>query len=228
MVYNCINNILSLFYPDHCQLCGAEATDGLCAGCRRELPHNRHACRQCGLPLETDAVCGACQRHPPAVDHSLIPFLYSAPIDRLIGQFKFSAKLPQGRLLARLLEQHLACQATLPDLLVPVPLHPARMRQRGFNQALELAKPLSRRFRIPIDHRSCRRTLQTRPQHELKQRQRRRNIRGAFQVTVPLTARHVALIDDVVTTGNTVNEVARVLKQAGVARVDVWAVARTP
>lgn len=230
MVYNCINNILSLIYPDHCQLCGAPTIEGLCVGCRQELPHNRHACRQCGLPLalEVDSVCGSCQRRPPAVDRSLIPFLYAAPVDRLIGQFKFSAKLPQGRLLSRLLEQHLERQTSMPDLLIPVPLHPARLRQRGFNQALELAQPLSHQFGIPIDHRSCRRILQTRPQRELKKQQRKRNIRGAFQVNGPLTASHVALVDDVVTTGSTVNELAKRLKLAGVTRVDVWAVARTP
>jgi len=230
MVYHCIKNILSLLYPDHCQLCNAPATDGLCAGCRQELPHNHHGCGQCGLPLTLaqEAVCGHCLQHPPAVDRSLIPFLYTTPIDQLIGQFKFSAKLPQGRLLSRLLGEHLERHATLPDLLIPVPLHPTRLRQRGYNQALELARPLSRRFGIPLEQRSCRRILQTRPQRELKKHQRKRNIRGAFQITGPLAATHIALVDDVVTTGCTVNELARHLKQAGVARVDVWAVARTP
>lgn len=230
MVYNCINNILSLIYPDYCQLCNAPATDGICAGCRQELPYNHHSCRQCGLPLTTnrEAVCGRCLRHPPAVDRSLIPFLYTTPIDRLIGRFKFSAKLPHGRLLSRLLQVHLEQYATMPDLLIPVPLHPSRLRQRGYNQALELARPLSRHFGIPLDFQSCRRILHTQPQSKLKKRQRKRNIHGAFQVTGPLPATHVALVDDVVTTGSTVNKLARHLKRAGIARVDVWAVARTP
>ncbi len=230
MVYNCLNFILSWLYPDLCQLCDAPAFEGLCEGCRQELPHNHHACRQCGLPLTPgqETVCGHCLRQPPALDHSLIPFLYSPPIDRLIGGFKFSAKLPQGRLLSRLLGDYLEQHAEMPDLLLPVPLHPARLRQRGYNQALELAKPLSRRFHIPIDHRSCRRVRPTRPQSTLKKRQRRRNIRGAFQIIRPIAAKHVALVDDVVTTGGTVNELARQLKLAGIARVDVWAVARTP
>ncbi|WP_260292735.1 ComF family protein [Sedimenticola hydrogenitrophicus] len=230
MVYSCINNILSLLYPDHCRLCDAPARAGLCAGCREELPYNAQGCRRCGLPLTLgrELVCGHCLQHPPAVDRSLIPFLYAAPIDRLIGQFKFSGRLAQGRLLSRLLGDHLERQATLPELLIPVPLHPSRLRQRGYNQALELARPLGRRFAIPLDHQSCSRIRHTRPQHALNKHQRRQNIRGAFQVSQPITARHVALVDDVVTTSNTVNELARQLKRAGVARVDVWAVARTP
>ncbi len=230
MVYKCLNNILSLLYPDHCQLCDAPATDGLCAPCRDDLPYNRHACIQCGLPLPQplEVVCGSCQQQPPPVDRSWIPFLYAAPVDRLISQFKFSEKLPQGRLLSRLLEQQLPRRLPLPELLIPVPLHGDRLRQRGYNQALELAKPLGRRFGIPVDHRSCQRIVQTRPQHALRKQQRARNMRGAFRITRPLAARHVALVDDVVTTGNTVNELARQLKRAGVARVDVWAVARTP
>ncbi|AKH20690.1 ComF family protein [Sedimenticola thiotaurini] len=230
MVYSCIKNTLSLLYPDHCQLCDAPATEGLCTPCREDLPYNRHPCPQCGLPLSQplEVLCGSCQQQPPAVDRSWIPFLYAAPVDRLISQFKFSERLPQGRLLSRLLAEYLTQRIDRPDLLIPVPLHPDRLRQRGYNQALELARPLGRRFGIPLDHRSCQRTLKTRPQHALKRRQRESNIRGAFRVVRPLTVRHVALVDDVVTTGNTVNELARQLKQAGVARVDVWALARTP
>lgn len=230
MVYKWQKNILSLLYPDHCQLCDAPATEGLCPSCREDLPYNRHACIQCGLPLPQplEVVCGNCQQKPPPVDRSWIPFLYAAPLDRLIGQFKFSEQLPRGRLLSRLLEQQLPAALPMPELLIPVPLHPDRLRQRGYNQALELAKPLARRLGIPIDHRSCQRTVQTRPQHALQKQQRARNLRGAFRIIRPLAARHVALVDDVVTTGNTVNELARQLKRAGVVQVDVWAVARTP
>lgn len=230
MVYNCINNILSLLYPPHCQLCDAPVNSGLCDGCRDELPSNRYGCHRCGLPLPTagQPLCGRCLRRPPAVDLSLIPFLYAPPIDRLIGAFKFSGQLTKGRLLSQLLTAHLERQPALPQLLIPVPLHPSRLRQRGFNQALELAKPLGRHFAIPLDRHSCQRIRPTPPQHQLKQRQRRRNIRAAFHIVRPIAADHVALVDDVVTTGSTVNELARCLKRAGVARVDVWALARTP
>lgn len=237
MVYNCIINTLSLLYPEHCQLCNAPAGAVLCPGCRQELPLNHHPCRRCGLPLTGESVCGHCLRYPPAVDRSVIPFLYVTPIDRLIGEFKFSGRLVRGRLLSRLLTEQLELQLVqrgahperpMPELLIPVPLHPARQRQRGYNQALELARPLARHFGIPLDHRSCQRTRPTQPQHMLKKRQRRDNILGAFQIRRPIAARHVALVDDVVTTGGTVNELARRLKQSGIPRVDVWAVARTP
>ncbi|WP_428624052.1 ComF family protein [Sedimenticola sp.] len=230
MVYNCTNNILSLLYPAPCLLCDTPAQDAICPDCQADLPHNRHSCRCCGLPLTLadEATCGHCLAHPPAVDRSFIPYLYAAPIDQLIGRFKFSGQLAQGRLLSRLLADHLRQRAEMPDLLIPVPLHPQRLRQRGYNQALELAKPLARQLGLALDHQSCRRIQPTPPQHELKKHQRKRNIRGAFQVTRTPAVNHVALVDDVVTTGSTVNELAKCLKQRGVARVDVWAVARTP
>jgi ComF family protein len=115
-----------------------------------------------------------------------------------------------------------------PQLLIPVPLHPGRLRERGYNQALELARPLSRRLAIPLDYLSCRRTRPTQAQSELPMKERRKNVRGAFQVKGEIPARHVALIDDVVTTGSTVTELTRLLKRHGVRRVQVWTLARTP
>ena len=114
----------------------------------------------------------------------------------------------------------------MPELLLPVPLHPKRLRERGFNQALEIARPLGRRFQIPVEARACRRIRATRPQSELALAERRGNLRGAFAVRGALTARHLAIVDDVVTTGATVSALARVLLRQGVQRVDVWAVAR--
>ena len=116
----------------------------------------------------------------------------------------------------------------LPERLLPVPLHPARLRQRGYNQSLELARPLSRQLDIALDRSCFQRILNTPPQADLPRRQRLHNLRGAFRLSPPPEARHVALVDDVVTTGSTVNELARLLLRAGVQRIDVWAVARTP
>jgi ComF family protein len=116
----------------------------------------------------------------------------------------------------------------LPDVIMPVPLHPSRLRERGFNQALELAKPIGREFDIPIDTKSCKRIKATATQSTLDKKIRIKNMRGAFEIVQPLDCKHLVLIDDVVTTGTTVNELAKILKANGVQRVDVWALARTP
>ncbi|MCW8890047.1 MAG: ComF family protein [Sedimenticola sp.] len=115
-----------------------------------------------------------------------------------------------------------------PELLIPVPLHPNRIKHRGFNQALELASVIGRELAIPVDHKHCRRLCDNTPQAGLNKLQRRSNIRGAFEIKNGLNVSHIALVDDVVTTGSTVNELARQLKKTGIQRIDVWAIARTP
>jgi ComF family protein len=136
--------------------------------------------------------------------------------------------LGQGRLLGTLLTRALQqAGAPYPELLLPVPLHPARLRERGFNQAVEIARPLAQALGLPLDLNSCQRRRATAPQAGLEAIERRRNIRGAFALTRPLPARHLALIDDVVTTGSTVAELTRLLKRAGAERVEVWALAKT-
>jgi ComF family protein len=145
-----------------------------------------------------------------------------------VGGAKFRARLNLIRLLGQCLALSLRERgAVMPELIIPVPLHPARQRERGYNQALELARPLSRELSIPVDAKSCVRVQATAPQAGLEGKARRRNVRGAFRVSLAPPANHVALLDDVVTTGSTVAELAKVLLKAGVGRVDVWAVART-
>lgn len=234
MVYNCIDVIQRLVYPDFCRLCGAaDARDGLCPGCRGDLPRNRHCCPRCALPLPPDIdatiPCGDCLREPPPFDHSRVPFLYGYPLDRLIGSLKFGHQPGHARVLAALLAQQLeSLPLEPPQRLIPVPLHPRRQRRRGFNQATELARHLGRRLGIPVDARSCRRVLATPSQSGLDRDHRRRNLRGAFRLTRPLPYHHLALLDDVVTTGATTAELARLLRRAGVGRIQVWALARTP
>lgn len=145
-----------------------------------------------------------------------------------MGGLKFQGSLHQGRLLGELLVRSLQARALpRPELLVPVPLHSGRIRARGYNQALEIARWVARALALPLDSASCRRMRATAAQSDLPLEERRRNIRGAFTLVRPLGVRHVALLDDVVTSGATVSELTKVLKRAGVARVDVWAVART-
>ena len=217
--------------PWRCLLCGAPGADGidLCRDCAAELPRNRSCCARCALPLPAPAaLCGRCQRHPPPWDAAWAPFRYGWPLDRLESRYKFGRDLAAGRTLAVLWQREPAA-AERPTLIVPVPLHRARLRQRGYNQALELARPVARHAGIALRSDVLQRTRATSAQTELDALGRRRNVRGAFglRAGVSLPA-HVAILDDVMTTGATLAECARVLKRAGVARVDVWALARAP
>ncbi len=122
--------------------------------------------------------------------------------------------------------QRLQAETPLPELIIPVPLHHARYRSRGFNQAIEISRPLSATLKIPMDNHAVKRIINTSSQSELHAKERHKNIRGAFQVKKAINAKHIAIIDDVITTGSTVTELAKVLKRAGVKRVDVWSFAR--
>lgn len=233
MVYNWLQFMRLLAYPPTCTLCGAAGNGerDLCLGCQRDLPHNHHACRHCALPLPdtapTNSLCGQCQKKPPKFDRCLAALRYEHPLDHLISGLKFRDKLVYGRLLSGLLKDFLEQQLhELPELLIPVPLHPSRLKERGFNQALELTRPLSKHFGIPVDIQSAIRNRATAPQSGLDKKERRRNIRGAFELKGKLKARHIAIIDDVVTTGNTVNELTRILRRGGANRVEVWTVGR--
>jgi ComF family protein len=173
------------------------------------------------------ALCGACQRKPPPWDAAWAPFRYGWPLDRLEARYKFGRDLAGGRTLAELWRR--APAPALPLLILPVPLHRARLRQRGYNQALELARPLGRALGVPVRHDALLRSRATAAQTELDASSRRRNVRGAFVLSGGAALPpHVALLDDVMTTGATLAECTRVLKRAGVARVDVWALARAP
>ena len=217
--------------PLRCLLCGAAGADGvdLCRDCAAELPRNRVCCARCALPLPAAALlCGRCQRRPPPWDAAWAAFRYGWPLDRLEARYKFGGDLAAGRALA-LLWQREPGVIDPPALLLPVPLHAGRLRERGYNQALELARPLARAYGIALCVDGLRRTRATSAQTELDARERRRNVRGAFAVREGLALpAHVAILDDVMTTGATLAECARVLKRAGVRRVDVWALARAP
>ncbi|MDQ2694194.1 MAG: ComF family protein [Pseudomonadota bacterium] len=218
-------------FPPTCLLCGArgQARRDLCAGCAADLLRNLTACPCCGQPQSTSlTLCGECQRQPPAFVRTVAPFLYQPPLDLLIRRLKFHAQLPAARLLGGLLADVLAARTDdLPQCLIPVPLHPARLRERGFNQSLELARPVARRLDIPIAAAMLRRTRLTTPQTGLALPKRQTNVRGAFAAGPVGDVRRAAILDDVVTTGATVRELARVLRAAGVEEIEVWAVART-
>ncbi|MNS47658.1 DNA utilization protein GntX [compost metagenome] len=221
----------------HCLLCD-EAADGstpICMACETDLPWLGDHCECCALPLPAAGLtCGQCLNQPPAFERVIAPWTYSFPVDSLITRFKHSAKWPFGHLLAELLTQALQHRfdddLPRPELLVPVPLGKRRLRQRGFNQAAMLARWISASLDIPCDERLLLRTQDTDAQQDLNAEARKKNLRNAFALTpkTSLKGRHLALVDDVLTTGATAQALARLLMDAGAARVDVYCLARTP
>jgi ComF family protein len=232
MVYKIARSVESLLFPLACRLCGIALAPGpaLCHACQGDLPWLVATCRQCGQPLPETAAggrCGRCQQQPPAYDATTAALHYGPPVDYLIRRLKFSGELGLAPLLADLLATRIRARAApLPELLLPVPLHLARLRERGFNQATQLARRLGSRLDIALDYRLCRRQRRTAPQSLLPVGERRRNVRDAFTLAGGVPASHVAIVDDVMTTGHTVDELARLLRRAGVQRIEVWVIAR--
>ena len=215
-------------WPAQCMVCSERAgIDDLCPACVRDLPWNRCACPRCGLPLPLPApACGHCQRRPPPLTETRAVFRYAAPMDHLLPRLKFHQDLAAGRSCALRMAEALA-DAPRPAALVPLPLHPARLRQRGFDQALELARPLARALDLPLIEGVLVRSRDTAPQSRLDAPARRRNLRRAFAVHPgPALPTHVTLVDDVMTTGATLHAAAETLLRAGVTRVDAWVCAR--
>ncbi len=215
--------------PEHdCLLCLARTERALlCAACASALPELRAACRQCAVPLAFDGTCAACLARPPAFDRAIARFEYAFPVDRLVQRFKYAADVAAGRWLARALGARVRREAR-PDLLVVPPLAPRRLRERGFNQALEIAKVLGRELGVPCDRAAIARRRETPAQARLGRRERRANLSGAFASARSFERLHVVVVDDVVTTGATADAMARLLKDAGARRVDVWSIARAP
>lgn len=233
MVNQWIRSVLKQLNPTFCPLCDQTlAADlSLCADCQASLQPIEHACPQCGNPLPPGTPiglhCGACLNTPPYFDRVHAPLHYQPPLSNLITAYKFNQQLAHARLFAHLIGQAIRrAHGMLPEIIIPVPLHPIRQRERGYNQALEIARLLGKQFRIPVDSHSIQRTRATQPQSDLDARDRNRNVRGAFMLAKELPYQHIALIDDVLTTGSTVNEIARLLKKkTNVQTVEVWCIA---
>jgi len=228
----------AMIYPKICLHCNDAGHNGmdLCERCFQKLPWVEYACGRCALPLPSSnaAACGACSNRELFFDHASTPFQFDGFIRDAIYQFKFNQKLNQGKLLAELLLRHIEDrQLEIPELIIPVPLHKKRMRQRGYNQALEIArivsKELGKELGSELDYDAVYRNRDTSVQMELPAKQRHKNVKGAFSVKdnpIVLKNKQVCIIDDVMTTGNTVNEVAKCLRKAGVEKVGVWCLAR--
>ena len=198
--------------------------------CLQALPREHHACPQCAnlLPESTPplSLCGDCLRWPPAFDRTHAAFRYHGSMRYLITQLKFAAHTKNARLLGQLLAQQLHNHAPQPQVLIPVPLYRKRYRERTFNQSLEIARVLSQQLGIPLALNSCIRQRDTPQQSQLPRQERLKNLHNAFALPQPIAFKHVALVDDVMTTGTTLHELAYLLKKHGVQTVDAWVVAR--
>ncbi len=200
----------------------------MCAACDAALPVLPAACPVCALPSPIGSPCGACLSHPPPFAATSAALLYLPPVDLLIHAFKFRGRLSLAPYLAERLAEALSrARAPRPDLVIPLPLSLARQRERGYNQAQELARRLARTFELPLDAHSAKRTGAAPAQADLPWKERAKNIRGAFVCAANVAGKHVAVVDDVMTTGATLSEFARALLKAGAARVSNWVVART-
>ncbi len=228
---NCINiaqTQLGRIVSQPCLLCGGRAHGApLCPACLGELPRlPASRCPLCALPTTSGEVCGACLKRPPAFDHCRAVLAYTHPTDVLIQRLKYAGELALAGFIADLLMRGIDT-ADLPDLILPMPLHPRRLGERGFNQSVEIGRALSARLRVPLAVNACQRVRDTPAQAGLGLKERRRNLRGAFKCAVDLKGRRVALLDDVMTSGASLDELARAARNTGAARVEAWVVART-
>jgi len=228
MVYKFGRDALQFLLPTSCILCSGSTLEGLCLcpGCLNDLPAITTSCSICALPVGTPGICGQCLQQRPAFDAITSLFLYESTVSHLVQQLKYGHRFEVARLFATQLFELVQPTDLQPDLLVSVPLHYARLRQRGYNQAWEIARRLSKLSGIPASHDLCKRVRATPSQTGLTAKQRRHNLRDAFRVTGNVKGMHIAIIDDVMTTGSTLQAIAEVLKRNGAKRVTGLVVAR--
>lgn len=219
--------ILEWLYPGRCVLCLNPAPDGICAGCAADLPRPGPACPTCAEPLPFAGDCPSCLRYPPALDAVWTPFVYAWPLSHLLLAYKGGGRPQLARPLGFLLATQLpAVAAEDVDRVIPVPLHERRFVQRGFNQSEDLARAICRQRGLTLDTRSVARVIATPSQQGLARKARKANLRGAFAASADLSGQRVLLLDDVMTTGTTLNELAHEVRRAGAVRVTAVALAR--
>jgi ComF family protein len=230
-----LNIVQRYLLPGTCIHCNklSDRFYDLCKPCEIEFPRVKDPCESCGLPLPANNydghICGACIIMPPPFKHIVAAFDYAQPIDRLIKAFKYQSKLAFGKVLTHQLllnVQTFYQKRDLPELLIPMPLHTKRLRQRGFNQSIEICRHLSRHLQIPYNYNLCYRNRSTPQQEGLNEKARKQNIRGAFSAYCQDLPKSVAIIDDVVTTTASARELSKLLKRNGVDEVHIWSLAR--
>jgi ComF family protein len=222
-----LEQIINQVFLQKCALCGALSDEAVCKNCEQILPHPKHICQCCAKPLfQHQTTCGDCLKFPPAFDQIKPVFSYQYPLDRLILAAKYGANFSVLKQLGLWMADHFKYE-NKPDVLMPVPSHLKDLKKRGFNQSVELAKWVSKRLQIPLNIDLCECIKQKRPQAGLSKKERRQNVKGVFAVgKMPASWQHIVIIDDVVTTGATVNEIARLFRTQTTAKISVWACAR--
>ncbi len=232
-----LKSALSRLNPQDCALCGGSTPRVVCGECERTLPRSGESiCPRCAVELNAgesgEELCGACLVYSPHFDHTITAFRYDFPVDRLLQAYKFRAQLAFTHLLSaalvkRVRDNRSLTNAALPDLILPTPLASKRLAQRGFNQSALLGRTVASLLGISFSADALRRVRETIPQTGLKRDERLKNVRGAFACNIDLDGKRVAIVDDVITTGATMSEAAKTLKQNGAAFVEAWACART-
>ncbi|OYZ03617.1 MAG: phosphoribosyltransferase [Methylophilales bacterium 16-45-7] len=209
-----LGHLLSKLQYAKCVLCEANAhnTLGICQACWQDLPWQINTCcPQCGL-TSSNVTCGQCLSQPPFYDATQALFEYAYPIDALLQAFKYQQQLYLGHMFAQISLKKF--QPTDIDCIVPMPMHPARLQERGFNQSLELANGIAKQLHLPVASKHSHRIKNTPPQASLPLKARVKNIKGAFSCDDYFVGKHVAIVDDVMTSGASLNELAKTLKQA--------------
>lgn len=223
--------ILSWLLPFTCVLCHrlSDLFQDICTDCLRDLPCLKEACIRCMRPMDHSLLCGSCLRKEPPFSQVYTLYLYQSPITHLIMNLKFNNALTHARILGELLACKIKIQwydqKPLPEAIIPMPLHPKRLKERGFNQALEIARPIAKILRKPLLFKECIRVKHTAAQATLSAKDRQANVQGAFKIS-SIPYQHVAVVDDVITTGSTMNEFCETLKRSGVQMIDVLCCAR--
>jgi len=228
VILNISAGIKQVLPAQPCVLCGGMSHDGLwCSACDRALPYfDAPCCPTCALPTPGGEVCGQCLKHPPLFTRATAVFGYSFPLDKLMQAMKYGEQLALAHAFAEKLVQRID-KSPLPDCVIPMPLHPAKLRERGFNQSLLLASRIARELDIKLLHDTCQRVRDTPPQSALPWKERKKNVRGAFRCDADLSGKHIALVDDVLTTGASLEALAEAAQKRGASKISVWVVART-
>lgn len=224
----------SLTYPlafrKICDLCNLPfvGQHALCDPCIQLFPKINTPCLYCALPLpeSQNRICGLCIQHPPQIYQTIIPYPFIEPLRNIIHQFKYHEGLHLSSALSHLIWQHVSL-VEKPQLLVPVPIHPKKLKERGFNQSILLTKHLSQWLNLPYDIHLCEKALHTPSQASLSAHTRKINLEYSFKVKKPVSYEHIALVDDVYTTGSTCLSLAAKLLASGAKKVEVWCIART-
>ena len=209
----------------NCLLCSAQSRRLWCAACDRDLVRNEYACRICAARLGRAGVCGRCLAKKPLFRRTVTAFSYAYPLKFVIRAFKYNNHPEYAATFAAIMAERLA-REEMPEVIVPVPLYKKRQQARGYNQSGLLARRLARLLGVRSEQSLCYRAIDTLPQSTLPIETRKKNIKGAFRLNTRHPPRRLAIVDDVVTTGATVSELALTFKRAGSEIIDVWTIAR--